>query len=70
MRDATCLGTEGAPLAKPNFPFKHRREIINGKGTGEAGNPSDLQQIKFNPLQPAVWLFGYNCALRSYLAAP
>ena len=65
MRDVTCLGTEGAPLAKFNFPFQHRREIINGKGTGEAGNPFDLQQIKFNPLQPAVRLFGYNCAVCS-----
>lgn len=45
MQDATCLGTEGSPLLEPNFPFQHQSKIINGKGTGEAGNLFDRQQI-------------------------
>lgn len=53
-QDAPCPDTEGSPLAESNFPFQHQSKIIKGKGTGEAGNPLDLQQIKFNPLQPQL----------------
>lgn len=38
-----------------------------GKGQGRL---EILQQIKFNPLQPAVWLLVYNGAICSELTGP
>lgn len=65
VQDATCLVTEGSPLAMSNFPFQHQSKKVNGKGTGEAGNPFDLKQIKLNTLQPAVRLLGSSGAICS-----
>lgn len=70
VQDATCLATEGSPLAMSNFPFQHQSKKVNGKGTGEAENPSDLKQIKLNTLWPAVRLLGSNCAICSVRTAP
>lgn len=39
MQNATCLGTEGSPLAESNFPFQHQSKIINGKRTGKLEIP-------------------------------
>lgn len=59
-------GHRGGPLAKSAFPSTSKGKN-HGQGTGKAGI---LQPIKFNPLQPAVWLLVYNGAICSELTGP